>query len=85
MPIYLADGFAAFQSEYEAANLLLGKRIRFLDGSSRMEGRVVSIGSNGMLYIQTADAPAPPRGFLSGEVSSVQLADGAVVEGCASE
>jgi biotin-(acetyl-CoA carboxylase) ligase len=52
LPLYLVSGFAPFQGEYEAANVLLGKTIRFSEGKAIVTGRVVSLGGDGRLYIQ---------------------------------
>ena len=68
---FLADGFAPFCAEYEARSLLLGKVIRFEDGGKPVQGRVSRIGADGRLYIEGAEE----RGFLSGEVSGVELVD----------
>jgi biotin-(acetyl-CoA carboxylase) ligase len=84
--VYLADGFAPFQAEYEAANVLLGKVIRFSEGAGKphVQGRVLSLGADGKLNVEVAPS-GEVRGFLSGEVSGVELAPGQLVEGAAAE
>jgi biotin-[acetyl-CoA-carboxylase] ligase BirA-like protein len=56
LPVYLADGFAPFQAEYEAANVLLGKVIRFSEGAGKphVQGRVLSLGADGKLNVEVA-------------------------------
>lgn len=85
LALFLASGFAPFQVEYELGSVLLHKRVRFTVSSSRtVEGVVSRIGEDGKLYITPDGAPpgAQPEGFLSGEVSGIELAPGNVVTGC---
>ena len=60
--------------------MLLGRTIRFREGDPggpAVEGRVVSLGTDGKLYLELPDGSA--RGFLGGEVCGVELAAGEVV------
>lgn len=57
LPQFIAHGFAPFQREYEAASVLLGKRIRFLEGGASVQGTAVKIGEDGKLYL-LVDPPA---------------------------
>lgn len=83
LPTFLAHGFAPFQRQYEALSLLLGKTIKFNAGDVVVQGKVVRIGEDGKLYIQAegsaggTDATAGSvQGYLSGEVSGVELVHG---------
>ena len=84
LPEYWARGFAPFQAEYEAASVLLGRRVRFTTGGggggSAVSGVAVSIHGDGRLRIAPDDGGAH-RDFLCGEVSGVELMPGAFVEG----
>ena len=83
--MYLAQGFAPFQAEYEAASVLLGRRVRFtVEAGVVVEGVVTRIGADGTLYVRPAASGggSEERGFLSGEVSGIELAPGQpLVEG----
>jgi hypothetical protein len=90
LPTFLASGFAPFQGEYEAASVLLGRRVTFVEGgvgggpALRVAGVVAAIGGDGRLYIDvegTHGGGVERRGFLSGEVSGIELAPGNVVSG----
>ena len=72
LPEFLAAGFAPFQAEYAAGSVLLGKRVTLLEGGAAVEGVAVGVADDGRLLIQE-DGAAAPRGFLSGEVSGIQL------------
>lgn len=74
LPDFLAHGFAPFQREYEAASLLLGKRIRFRDGGSLVTGVAYAVGADGKLMVRL-EGKAEPAGFLSGEVTGVEMLD----------
>jgi BirA family biotin operon repressor/biotin-[acetyl-CoA-carboxylase] ligase len=80
LPHFLAGGFAPFRAEYEAGSVLLGRRIRMQHGEAGgvVEGLALGVAEDGRLLVQEVGAPvgAPPRGFLSGEVSGIQLAEG---------
>lgn len=83
LPVFLrpgpGGGFAPFQAEYEALSVLLGRRITFSDGGAApVVGRVVALGADGRLLVDVEGAPAgsAPRGFLSGEVTGLELAPG---------
>jgi len=77
LPRFLGGGFAEFRAEYEAGSVLLGRRIRMQHGEAEtVEGLAVGVAEDGRLLVQEAGAAAP-RGFLSGEVSGIQLAEGA--------
>lgn len=77
LPVYLAQGFAPFQAEYEAASVLLGRRVRFtVEAGVVVEGVVTRIGADGTLYVRLASGGGEERGFLSGEVSGIELAPG---------
>ena len=61
--------------------MLLGKRVRFsLGEGAAVQGIVSKIGEDGKLYI-TRDGSTQLEGYLSGEVSGIELAPGNVVEG----
>lgn len=85
LPLFLRDGFAPFKAEYDAASVLLGRRVRFSTTNDSgaplvVEGRVTAIGEDGKLYVRHEPAgggEATVTGFLSGEVSGVQLAEDA--------
>ena len=76
LPLFLAAGFAPFKAEYDAANVLAGRRVRFAAGGGEgvVEGRVVGVGDDGRLLVE--DAAGGTRGFLGGEVTGVALAEG---------
>lgn len=81
LPTFLepSGGFAPFQGEYESLSLLLGRRIAFCDsGAAAVVGRVVALGADGRLLVDVEGSPAgaAPRGFLSGEVTGLELAAG---------
>jgi BirA family biotin operon repressor/biotin-[acetyl-CoA-carboxylase] ligase len=77
LPHFLAGGFAPFRAEYEAGSVLLGRRIRMQHGEAEVvEGVATGVAEDGRLLVLQAGAGAP-RGFLSGEVSGIQLAEGA--------
>ena len=89
LPHFLAGGFAPFRAEYEAGSVLLGRRVRMQHGEAGgvVEGLALGVAEDGRLLVQEDGAPAgaPPRAFLSGEVSGIQLAQGeAMVEGAGS-
>lgn len=71
---YLRAGWEPFQREYEAASVLLGRRVRFSEGSRVVEGRVSAIGGDGKLYIELPGGETV--GFLSGEVAGLELVAG---------
>ena len=82
-PIFLSEGagggFAPFQAQFEALSVLLGRRVTFNDGADApVTGRVVALGADGRLVIDVEGAPegSAPRGFLSGEVTGLELAPG---------
>ena len=81
LAVFFGEGFAPFQSEYEAESVLLGKVVRFtdVDGAQPVQGRAVRIGADGRLFLLVADDSSPgaaqERGFLSGEVSGVEIVD----------
>ena len=83
LPTFLARGFAPFKAEYDAASVLLGRTVRFVVGAGegdsvqRVTGRVTGVGDDGRLQLVTDGGET--REFLSGEVSSVELADGHVI------
>ncbi|RYG55496.1 hypothetical protein EON66_05135 [archaeon] len=84
LPVFLDAGFAPFLDEYQAASVLLGRRIRFRSGAEVIEGVATHISVDGQLFVDVQVAPpagapggATPvrsRGFLSGEVTGVELA-----------
>lgn len=84
LPSFLAEGFAPFKAEYDAANVLLGKRVRFAAGGGEapVEGRVLGVGDDGRLVVE-GGAGCPPRAFLGGEVTGVVLAEGGEAIGAA--
>ena len=80
----MRSGFVPFLAEYESLSVLMGKNIRFNDGKTPVEGRVTRIGEDGRLYIKTksdktrsdvsnSNAIEHERGFLSGEVTGVEI------------
>ena len=77
LPQFLAAGFAPFRAEYEAASVLLGRRVRMQhgEGGGAVEGVATGVAEDGRLLV-LEDGAAAPRGFLSGEVSGLQLAEG---------
>jgi biotin-(acetyl-CoA carboxylase) ligase len=81
--VYLTQGFAPFQAEYEAASVLLHKRVRFaVEAGVVVEGVVTRIGADGTLYVRPSSAGGgDERGFLSGEVAGIELAPGQLMEG----
>ena len=82
LPLFLEQGFAPFQAEYEALSALLGKRVRMQHGEEAVvEGMAVGIAGDGRLLIQQ-DGAAAPTGYLSGEVSGLQLVEGHMVLAC---
>jgi BirA family biotin operon repressor/biotin-[acetyl-CoA-carboxylase] ligase len=87
LPLFLTAGFAPFQSEYEGASVLLGKRVTFSDGAAVVDGLAESIAGDGRLMIRVErrdgkEVPdAPPVGYLSGEVSGVMLSPTHSVQG----
>jgi BirA family biotin operon repressor/biotin-[acetyl-CoA-carboxylase] ligase len=73
LPTFLSSDFAPFQSEYESASLLLGKRIRFrVSAGQVVQGKAEAIANDGQLMVQQ-DGETEATGFLSGEVSGVEL------------
>jgi biotin-(acetyl-CoA carboxylase) ligase len=75
LPVFLDLGFDPFQKEYEARSLLLGKRVQFLNGPLPILGRATSIAPDGSLFVQV-DGEIAPRGFLSGEVTGLEVVVG---------
>jgi BirA family biotin operon repressor/biotin-[acetyl-CoA-carboxylase] ligase len=77
LPQFLAAGFAPFRAEYEAGSVLLGRRVRMQhgEGGGEVEGVATGVAEDGRLLV-LEDGAAAPRGFLSGEVSGLQLAEG---------
>jgi biotin-(acetyl-CoA carboxylase) ligase len=71
LDIFVKEGFAPFQAEYERLNLLLGKRVRFSESGMVVTGKVLSIGSDGKLYMSLDNGAS--KGYLSGEVSGIEL------------
>ncbi len=85
----MAEGFGPFRKEYEEASLLMGKRIKFVDHGKHYVGVAESIGADGTIFMHVeeidglaVDKAAEPMGFLSGEVSRIEIVPGLhVVEG----
>jgi biotin-(acetyl-CoA carboxylase) ligase len=73
--VFLEHGFGPFQAEYEAHSVLLGKRVQFKDGPVPVLGRAVSVAQDGRLFVHV-DGEAAPRGFLSGEVTGLEVLPG---------
>lgn len=76
LPMFLEAGFAPFKAEYDGANVLAGRRVRFAAGGGEavVEGRVLGVGEDGRLLVED-DVGGAPRAFLGGEVTGVQLVD----------
>lgn len=84
LPLFFDDGFQSFQREYEEASVLLGRTIRFRESESGppVEGRVISLGTDGKLYLSTHDGQSNTiRSYLGGEVCGVELVQGEFVNG----
>ena len=84
LPIFLEKGFEPFHNEYEKYSILLGKLIQFrIEDNSIVKGKVHSIGTDGKLYIKVystnnSESSSIPQiqGYLSGEVSGIELIPG---------
>lgn len=89
LPTYWAHGFNPFHSEYEAANVLKGKRVRFNRGGSSSEGEaadevvgtVTGVGEDGRLYIWVENPLGTPADVPRGDAGAYVGAPGAEAGG----
>jgi BirA family transcriptional regulator, biotin operon repressor / biotin---[acetyl-CoA-carboxylase] ligase len=78
---FFSTGFHSFQKEYQNASLLLHKVIKFTENNVTITGRAVSIGEDGMLYIELTEGPnkGTTKGYLAGDVSGVEIVEGELI------
>lgn len=91
LPVFFKEGFQPFHQEYEKYSILLGKYVQFrIEDNRIVKGKVTSIGKDGKLYIQSLPVSSSSsvvgdtkfsedmniRGYLSGEVSGIELIPG---------
>lgn len=81
LPAFFAEGFAPFLLDFEAANVLIGRTIRFDDGGKAMTGVATGIDAGGFLRLRLPGGEE--TSLVSGEVTGVTVVDdasGAAIE-----